>query len=310
MILQYILKRLGHTVLVIVGISVISFFFLHLSGDPVGLMLPQDAAQEEIDALRRSMGLDDPIVIQYLRFAAAAFSGDLGDSIYSGMPVFELIVERMPATLELATAALLLALAIAIPVGVIAALKRGTFIDTASMIVVSLGLAMPHFWLGTIGIVLFSVQLGWLPTSGRGSLLHLLMPAATLAFSLLALFARFTRSAMLEVLNQDYVRTARAKGLRETAVVGKHALKNALIPLVTVVGMEFGFLLGGAVIVETVFAWPGVGRLIVQSILDRDYPVVQAAVMLLAIIFVVVNLLVDLLYVWLDPNISYGKSER
>jgi ABC-type dipeptide/oligopeptide/nickel transport system permease component len=305
---RYLLRRLSHTVLVIIGISVISFFFLHLSGDPVGLILPQDATREQVEALRQQMRLDDPLVLQYWHFATSALQGDLGRSIYTREPVLWLILERMPATLELAIAALLLSLVIAIPIGVLAAVKRGSWLDTISMSVALFGLSMPHFWLGIMFIMLFSVQLGWLPTSGRGTWAQLVMPAMALGISLIALFARLTRSAMLDVLGQDYVRTARAKGLGEGLVVGKHALRNALIPLVTVIGMEFGFLLGGAVIIETVFAWPGVGRLIVQSILDRDYPVVQAAVMLLAIVFVVVNLLVDLLYAWLDPNISYDRS--
>jgi len=305
---RYLLRRLSHTVLVIIGISVISFFFLHLSGDPVGLILPQDATREQVEALRLQMRLDDPIVLQYWHFATSALQGDLGRSIYTREPVLWLILERMPATLELAIAALLLSLIVAIPIGVLAAVKRGSWLDTISMSVALFGLSMPHFWLGIMFIMLFSVQLGWLPTSGRGTWAQLVMPSMALGISLIALFARLTRSAMLDVLSQDYVRTARAKGLSEVLVVGKHALRNALIPLVTVIGMEFGFLLGGAVIIETVFAWPGVGRLIVQSILDRDYPVVQAAVMLLAIVFVVVNLLVDLLYAWLDPNISYDRS--
>lgn len=305
---RYLLRRLSHTVLVIIGISVISFFFLHLSGDPVGLILPQDATLEQIAALREQMRLDDPIVLQYWHFATSALQGDLGRSIYTGEPVLRLILERMPATLELAITALFISLIVAIPIGVLAAVKRGSWMDTISMSVALFGLSMPHFWLGIMFIMLFSVQLGWLPTSGRGTWAQLVMPALALGISLIALFARLTRSAMLDVLRQDYVRTARAKGLGEALVVGKHALRNALIPLVTVIGMEFGFLLGGAVIIETVFAWPGVGRLIVQSILDRDYPVVQAAVMLLAIVFVVVNLLVDLLYAWLDPNISYDRS--
>ncbi len=306
--LRYILTRLGHTVLVIFGISIVSFIFLHLSGDPVGLILPQDATLEQIAALRKKMLLDDPIYLQYFRFLTSALQGDLGRSIYSHQPVVGMILERMPATLELAFAALAIALAVAIPAGVLAAVKRGTWIDTISMSFALIGLSMPHFWLGIMFIMVFSVQLGWLPTSGRGAFLQLIMPSLALGVSLIALFARLTRSAMLEVLGQDYVRTARAKGLSNSSVIGKHALRNALIPLVTVIGMEFGFLLGGAVIIETVFAWPGVGRLIVQSILDRDYPVVQAAVMMLAIVFVTVNFVVDLLYVWLDPNINIDGS--
>lgn len=307
--LRYILTRLCHTVLVILGISVVSFIFLHLSGDPVGLILPQDATLEQIAALRAQMRLDDPIYLQYFQFLTSALQGDLGRSIYTHEPVVRLILERMPATLELAFAALAVALVVAIPAGVLSAVKRGTWIDTISMTLALIGLSMPHFWLGIMFIMVFSVQLGWLPTSGRGTFAQMVMPSLALGVSLIALFARLTRSAMLEVLGQDYVRTARAKGLSDFSVVGKHALRNALIPLVTVIGMEFGFLLGGAVIIETVFAWPGVGRLIVQSILDRDYPVVQAAVMMLAIIFVTVNFAVDLIYVWLDPNISFDGSD-
>lgn len=307
---RYLLRRLLHAVLIVAGISVISFFFLHLTGDPVGLILPQDATREQIETLRRDLRLDEPIHVQYLHFVTSALQGDMGRSIYTREPVLGLILERLPATLELALTALVLSLIIAIPMGVIAALRRGGWLDTISMTLALFGLSMPHFWLGIMLIMLFSVQLNWLPTSGRGTWEQLIMPSVALGASLVALFARLTRSAMLEVLGQDYVRTARAKGLTETVVVGKHALRNALIPLVTVAAMEFGFLLGGAVIIETVFAWPGVGRLIVQSILDRDYPVVQAAVMMLAIVFVVVNLVVDLLYTWLDPNISLGRTDQ
>ncbi len=287
------------------GISIISFFFIHLSGDPAMLMLPPDATKAEVEALRRQMGFDDPIYVQYGRFAARALQGDLGASLYHRVPALGLILERLPASLELAGAAMLFALVVAVPLGVVSAVKRGSVWDVASMLGALFGLSMPHFWLGIMLILLFSVTLGWLPTSGRGSLAQLVMPSLALGLSLMAMFARLTRSVMLEVLNQDYVRTARAKGLRERIVIGKHALKNALIPLVTVAGMQFGFLIGGTVIIETVFAWPGVGRLVVQAIFSRDYPLVQAAVLVLAVIFVLVNLAVDLLYLYLDPRISY-----
>lgn len=301
---SYIFKRLGHTILVMIGISIISFVFLQLSGDPVGLILPQDATSQQIEDLRNKLGLNEPIFIQYLHFINNALQGNLGRSLFSNEPVTDLILERLPATVELAVFSMGFALIIAIPIGIISALKRGTFIDTASMVLALFGLSMPHFWLGIMMIMLFSVQLGWLPTSGRGSFAQIIMPATAMGISMVALFARLTRSTMLEVLGQDYVRTARAKGLSEYIVIGKHALKNAILPLITMIGMEFGLLLGGAVIIETVFAWPGVGRLIVQAIMDRDYPVVQGAVMMLAMIFVIVNLLVDLTYHWLDPNIS------
>ncbi|HSV92339.1 MAG TPA: nickel ABC transporter permease [Desulfobacterales bacterium] len=302
---RYILKRLWHTVYVAVGISIISFFFIHLSGDPAMLMLPPDASKAEVETLRRQMGFDDPIYVQYGRFAVRALQGDLGSSLYHRVPALGLILERLPASLELAGAAMLLALVVAVPLGVVSAVRRGSAWDVASMLGALFGLSMPHFWLGIMLILLFSVTLGWLPTSGRGSLAQLVMPSLALGLSLMAMFARLTRSVMLEVLSQDYVRTARAKGLRERLVIGKHALKNALIPLVTVAGMQFGFLIGGTVIIETVFAWPGVGRLVVQAIFSRDYPLVQAAVLVLAVIFVLVNLAVDLLYLYLDPRISY-----
>ncbi|MEE4608767.1 MAG: nickel ABC transporter permease [Desulfobacteraceae bacterium] len=306
---RYILKRLWHTVYVAVGISIISFFFIHLSGDPVMLMLPADASHAEVEALREQLGFNDPLPVQYWRFASNAVRGDLGDSLYHRVPAIDLILQRLPASLELAGAAMLFALVVSIPLGIISAVKRGSLWDVSSMLGALFGLSMPHFWLGIMMILLFSVHLGWLPTSGRGTLAHLVMPAVALGLSLMAMFARLTRSVMLEVLSQDYVRTARAKGLREHLVIGKHALKNALIPLVTVAGMQFGFLIGGTVIIETVFAWPGVGRLVVQAIFSRDYPLVQATVLVLAVLFVLINLITDLIYLYLDPQISYLEAK-
>lgn len=306
---RYILKRLWHAVYVMVGISVISFFFIHLSGDPVMLMLPADATHEQIEALRQQLGFNDPLPVQYLRFALHALQGDFGHSLYYRVPAMTLILERLPASLELAAAAMVIALAVAVPLGIVSAVKRGSLVDMGSMLGALLGLSMPHFWLGIMLILLFSVKLGWLPTSGRGSPAQIIMPSLALGMGLMAMFARLTRSVMLEVLSQDYVRTARAKGLKERLVIGKHALKNALIPLVTVAGMQFGFLIGGTVIIETVFAWPGVGRLVVQAIFNRDYPLVQACVLVLAVVFVAVNLVVDLLYVYLDPQISYLEEK-
>jgi ABC-type dipeptide/oligopeptide/nickel transport system permease component len=307
--LPYLLKRLWHTVFVVVGISVISFFFIHLSGDPVMLMLPGDASHAEIEALREQMGFNDPLYEQYLRFAWQALRGKFGNSLYYKVPAMELILERLPASLELAVAAMLIALVVAVPVGIISAVRRGSLLDMGSMLGALFGLSMPHFWLGIMMILLFSVELGWLPTSGRGSLAQLVMPSIALGLSLTAMFARLTRSVMLEVLSLDYIRTARSKGLKEWIVISKHALKNALIPIVTVAGMQFGFLLGGTVIIETVFAWPGVGRLVIQAIFNRDYPLVQSIVLVLALIFVAVNFLVDMLYMYLDPQISYFEDK-
>ena len=306
---RYLLKRLWHTVYVVIGISMISFFFIHLSGDPVMLMLPADASVAQMEQLRQQLGLNDPLPVQYWRFATRAIRGDFGESLYYHIPALRLILERLPASLELAVAAMVVALGISIPIGIISAVRRGSALDMASMFAALFGLSMPHFWLGIMFILLFSVKLGWLPTSGRGTLAQLIMPALALGLSLMAMFARLTRSVMLEVLSLDYVRTARAKGLKERIVIGKHALKNALIPLVTVAGMQFGFLIGGTVIIETVFAWPGAGRLVVQAIFNRDYPLVQACVFILALIFVTINFMVDMLYVYLDPQISYQDEQ-
>ena len=307
--LQYLLKRLWHTVLVVIGISMISFFFIHLSGDPVMLMLPADASHAQIESLREQLGFNDPLYVQYGRFVRQALRGRFGDSLYYKVPAMELILERLPASLELAAAAMLIALLVAVPLGIVSAVRRGSLLDMGSMLGALFGLSMPHFWLGIMLILLFSVELGWLPTSGRGTLAHLIMPSLALGLSLMAMFARLTRSVMLEVLSLDYIRTARSKGLREVVVIGKHAFKNALIPIVTIAGMQFGFLLGGTVIIETVFAWPGVGRLVVQAIFNRDYPLVQAVVLVLAVIFVAVNLVVDMLYMVLDPQISYFEDK-
>ena len=307
--LHYLLKRLWHTVYVILGISMISFFFIHLSGDPVMLMLPGDASMEEVEQLRQKLGFNDPLYVQYGRFIKKAVQGDFGESLYYHVPALDLILERLPASLELSLAAMVLALVVSIPIGIISAVYRGSALDMGSMLGALFGLSMPHFWLGIMFIMIFSVKLGWLPTSGRGTFAQLIMPALALAMSLMAMFARLTRSVMLEVLSLDYIRTARAKGLREFYVIGKHALKNALIPLVTVAGMQFGLLIGGTVIIETVFAWPGVGRLVVQAIFNRDYPLVQSIVFILALIFVAANLLVDLLYIYLDPRISYLEEK-
>jgi peptide/nickel transport system permease protein len=307
--LGYILKRLWHTAYVIVGISMISFFFIHLSGDPVMLMLPGDASDHEIEELREQLGFNDPLHVQYARFALNAVQGDFGESLYYHVPVMELIVERLPASLELAFSAMIFALVLAIPLGILSAVKRGSMLDMGSMFGALIGISMPHFWLGIMMMLLFSIHLGWLPTSGRGSFAHLIMPSISLGLSLMAMFARLTRSVMLEILSLDYIRTARAKGLKEQVIIYKHALKNALIPLVTVAGMQFGFLIGGTVIIETVFAWPGLGRLVIQAIFGRDYPLVQGIVFVFSIIFVGINLLVDILYVYLDPQISYYEEK-
>ncbi len=299
----YLGRRLAQSLLVLLGVSFVVFFILYLTGDPALVLLPPDATAEDVRRFREAMGFNDPFIVQYGRFLAGALRGDFGQSIRHGEPAFGLVVERLPATFELATAALLIALVIAIPAGIVSAVRRNTIVDYVATVVALLGQSMPTFWLGIMLILFFSVQFNVLPSSGRGGLSHLILPAVTLGLFTTARITRLTRSGMLEVLNQDYIRTARAKGVASSPIVWKHAFKNAAVPIVTIVGIELGTLLGGSVITETIFAWPGVGRLSVQAIYNRDYPVVQAAVFLLATTFVLVNLFVDVLYTYLDPRI-------
>ena len=299
----YVTRRLLQSLLVLFGVSFVVFFILHLTGDPALVLLPPDASAEDVQRFREVMGFNDPFVVQYGRFLSGALRGDFGQSVRHGESAFTLVVERMPATFELAGAALVVALVLAIPAGIVSAVRRNTMLDYISTVVALLGQSMPTFWLGIMLILVFSVQFNLLPSSGRGGLGHLILPAITLGLFTTARITRLTRSGMLEVLSQDYIRTARAKGVSGPPVVWKHALKNAAIPIVTIVGIELGTLLGGSVITETIFAWPGVGRLSVQAIYNRDYPVVQAAVFLLSSTFVLVNLAVDVLYTYLDPRI-------
>src|SRR5882724_1508508 len=301
--LQYGVRKLAHTLLVALGVVTLVFAALRLSGDPAATMLPGDASVDELRDLRRALGLDQPLWAQYLGFLRGAVTGDFGTSFRHQQPALPLVLERLPATLELAGAALLLAVAVALPLGVLAAIYRGRALDVLAMGFAVVGQATPYFWMGIMLILIVSVELGWLPTSGRGGLERLILPAITLGTHFAASLARLTRTSMLEVLGQQFVTTARAKGLSEWSVILGHALKNAAVPVVTLIGLQFGTLLGGAVVTETIFAWPGVGRLAVQSIFVRDYPVVQAGVFVLALTFVFINLVVDLLYGVLDPRI-------
>jgi ABC-type dipeptide/oligopeptide/nickel transport system permease component len=299
----YVAGRLATAVLVILGVSVVSFFLTFLTGDPAEIMLPPGATAAQIEKFRVEWGFADPLPVQYWRFLTRAVHGDFGISLRHGQSSLPLIVARLPATLQLTVTAMLLAIVLAVPLGVLAATRRGGPIDFLAMGVALVGQSVPNFWLAIMMILLFAVSWGLLPTSGRGGIAHVVMPAAAIAINLMALLTRLVRSTMIEMLSEDYVRTARAKGLRELFVTGRHALPNALIPLVTVVGLQFGYILGGAVVIETIFTWPGVGLFTIQAILNRDYPVVQAAVVILATAVVLINLAVDLLYVWLDPRI-------
>jgi peptide/nickel transport system permease protein len=306
-VLAFVGRRLLHLVPVLLGISFLVFLLVHLvPGDPVRVMLQDVGSPEQVARVRRELGLDRPLIVQYASFVVRAAQGDFGRSIHTRRPVSQEIRFRIPYTVRMAVAATLVAVVLGIALGSIAAMHHQSLLDYGTMIVALAGVSLPSFWFGLVLILIFSLHLRWLPPTGADSLAHLILPAVTLGSSAAAIIARLTRSSMLEVLRQDYVRTARAKGLPDRRMVYRHALKNAMIPVVSIVGLQFASLLGGAVIVETVFGWPGIGRLAVDAIFNRDIPVIQAVVLTAAVIFVLVNLLVDLLYGWLDPRIRYG----
>jgi peptide/nickel transport system permease protein len=302
----YLTRRLLEFVIVIFGVLTIIFVLQHLSGDPTNLLLPVDAPEEVRSELRRQLGLDQPLLQQYVRFLGRVVVGDLGDSYRFRQPALGLVLERLPATLLLASASLVISLVLALPLGVLAAVYRNTWVDSLATGISLLGQAMPVYWLGLLGILLFAVQWRLLPSMGGGSLAALVLPATTLAIYSASRIMRLTRAAVLDVLHQDYIRLARAKGLGEFKVLVKHALRNASIPIVTIIGLQFGGLLGGAVITETVFAWPGIGRLAVNAVQQRDFPVVQAVTVVIALAFSLINLAVDVLYARLNPRIRLG----
>ena len=303
-----VLRRLLFMLPVVWGVSTFVFLIIHLiPGDPIDLMLGETATQVDRETLRRQLGLDQPLWQQYTTFLRRLVQGDVGQSLHSKRAVRTLIAERLPATASLALAALCVSVGLAIPLGVLAALRPRSWLDTGSMILALLGVSMPNFWLGPLLILVFSIQFGWLPVSGRGdgSLSYLLLPAVTLGTGMMAILTRMTRSTMMETLREDYIRTATAKGLSTWVVVIKHALRNALIPLVTLIGLQGGALLAGAVITETIFAWPGLGELTVRAIQQRDYSVVQGCVLVIALTYVVMNMITDILYAVVDPRIRF-----
>jgi peptide/nickel transport system permease protein len=311
----YVVRRLLALVPVLLIVATTGFFLIYLTpGDPAAVMLGPDATTDDLENLRRIMGLDEPLVVQLARWYGRTLRGDLGYSIFLQRPVLQAIAERLEPTTLLTALALLVAVALGIPAGVVAAVRRNTWLDQLSMGVALLGVSIPGFWLGLNLILLFSVYLGAFPVAGyvpiaespSGALRSLVLPAITLGIGAAALIARMTRSSMLEVLGQDYVRTARAKGNRERRVIFGHALRNAMIPTITVIGLALGGLLSGAIVTETVFALPGVGRLVISSVLRRDYPVVQGVLMFIAAVYVLVNLLIDVLYLYLDPRVKYA----
>lgn len=303
---QYIIRRLLITLLVLFVITIIIFVMVRLiPGDPAIVMSGQDATKEQIELVRARLGLDKHPVEQYFIFAGNLLQGDMGVSTRTGLPVTKEIMHRLPNTVLLATAAMLIAIVLGISAGIVAGIKQYSIFDYSSMLLALFGLSMPVFWLGLMLMLLFSIKLGWFPATGADTWRHLILPAFTLGVASTAIIARMTRSSMLEVIRLDYVRTARAKGLTERLVILRHALKNALIPVVTVIGLQMGILLGGTVLTEIVFAWPGIGRLLVEAILARDYPVVQGVVLVIATMFILANLVVDIIYVYLDPRIRY-----
>lgn len=302
--IRHFLQRLLYTLPALWLILTIVFFMIHIvPGDPVLQMLGQDARVEDLAQLRHSLGLDQPLGVQYVRYFAGLARGDWGQSVRFAAPVRPIVLQRFPATLELSLAALAVCIAIAIPAGVFSARRRGSRTDRATSVLTLLGLSLPNFALGPILILVFSIEIGWLPVSGRGGISHLILPAATLGAALAAILTRMVRGSMIEELSSDYVRTARAKGISETAVLFRHAFPNALIPVITIVGLQFGSLLAGTIVTETIFSWPGIGRLAVQAISARDYPLLQGCILIIALSYVAVNLLTDLVYAIVDPRV-------
>lgn len=304
--IRYLFRRLLLTIPVLFGVATLVFSLIHLvPGDPVQAMLGESASPQDIAELRGRLGLDRPLLVQYGAFLKGVTRGDLGASLRTNQTVTGAIAERLPATLELAFAAMGVAILISIPLGILAAVRAGTHVDHAATTLALLGISMPNFWLGPLLAILFSVTLGWLPVSGRGTAAHLVLPAVTLGAPLAAVLARMTRASVIEELRELYVLAARARGVSRTRAVLRHAFRNSLIPIVTVLGLQFGAVLTGAVITETIFAWPGVGRLLIQSISFRDYPLVQGCILLIAITYVAMNLITDLAYGFLDPRIRF-----
>lgn len=303
---RYVLSRLGYGLIAVIGVVLVVFVVVRMLGDPAALMLSEDAPPAAIEAFRQEHGFDQPILVQLVRFLGEVAAGNLGTSLRHHEPAMALIMERIPATLQLAVAALVLSLVVSIPLGIIAAMNKDTMRDRATMVLAITGQSIPDFWFGLMLMLVFSVWLKWLPVSGTGTWLHMVLPVITLATFPLARTTRLVRSSLLETLGQDYIQTARSKGLSGLTTVYKHALRNALIPVVTIVGLEVGSLLSGAIIVETIFAWPGMGRLLVQALNNRDFPVIQAGVLMLAIIKVLVTIVVDVAYTIIDPRIRYA----
>jgi len=308
--LSFLISRLLSALFVIFGVSCLVFFLIHLvPGDPVEVMLGESSQPADREALRIALGLDQPILVQLMNYFNGLLHFDLGESLHSKRPIVDMLMERIPATATLAAAGLLVAVIIAFPLGIMAAMKKDTAWDSGAMFFSLFGISIPNFWMGPLLILFFSLWLGWLPVSGQSGIASLVLPALTLGTALAAILARMIRATLLETMGEDYIRTARAKGLSERAVIMNHGLKNAMLPVITLLGLQLGALLGGAMITEIVFSWPGIGQLTIDAINRRDYPVVQACILLISLTYVVVNTLTDLVYAWMDPRIRLGNAQ-
>lgn len=307
--LKYLLSRLLSTIPILLAVSILTFLFIHMiPGDPARLIAGEDATEEDVRIVRERLGLDKPLYIQYLVFLKKALKGDFGESLKTRKPVMEEIGARFMPTFTLTLASMVWAIVFGMTLGTVSAIKRSRWQDITGRVSAVAGISLPSFWLGLLLIQICAVELGWLPSSGYGTWKHYILPSMTLGAGIAAVLTRFTRSSLLEVLKEDYIRTARAKGLKEKLVISKHAIKNAMIPVVTMIGLQFGFLLGGSIVVETVFSWPGMGRLMIDSINFRDYPVIQVEMLIFSLEFILINLSVDILYGWLNPKISFSNS--
>lgn len=303
---RYFLSRLGQSILLLFGIVVLVFAMVRITGDPAALMMPREASAAEIEAFRERMGFNDPITVQFGRFFTGAIQGDFGNSLHFKTPAMPLVVQRLPATVQLATVGLLMALVVAIPLGLVGGFNPGSFIDSFGRLWALLGQSIPNFWLGLMMIIFFGVKLQWFPTFGRDTWTSVIMPAFVLGLPVMGQIVRLTRSAVLEIRSEDFIRTAHSKGLEPRTIYLKHVLRNVAIPLVSVIGVQFGYMLGGSIYIEAIFSWPGMGGLLEQSIGWRDYPLVQAIAVFTSVVVLILNLLTDLAYAIIDPRIRYG----
>jgi len=304
---RYFLSKIGQSLLLLFGVLLLVFFMVRVTGDPATLMMPRESSPEDVEAFREAMGFNDPVLVQFARFLAGAIVGDFGNSLHFKIPAMPLVVERLPATVQLALAGLLMAVIVGVPLGLIGGFNPGTIVDSLGRLLALLGQSIPNFWLALILILYFAVQLRWFPSFGRDELKSVIMPAFVMGLPVMGQMVRLTRSAVLEIRGEDFIRTAHSKGLEPRTIYIKHVLRNVAIPLVSVIGVQFGYMLGGSIYIETIFSWPGMGQLLEQSIGWRDFPLVQALAVFTSVVVLGLNLLTDLAYAMIDPRIRYGR---